>query len=48
MTKYHEVGVWVAYLPAPTDLLIKNPKLIADPVAIGSEPQGSHGVQEAS
>lgn len=36
VTKHHKVGVWVAYLPAPTDLLIKNPKLIADPVAIGS------------
>jgi hypothetical protein len=37
-----------AYLPASTNLLIKNPKLIADPVAIGSQAQCCHGVQKAS
>lgn len=40
-------GPKVTHLPTPRDLLVKNPKLIADPVAIGSQAQCRHGVQKA-
>lgn len=36
-----------AHLPAPADLLVKNPKLIADPVPVGGQAQCRHGVQKA-
>lgn len=35
-------GPKVTHLPTPRDLLVKNPKLIADPVAIGSQAQCCH------
>lgn len=34
-------------LPAVDDFLIEDAELIADAVAVGSQAQGSHGVQEA-
>lgn len=36
------------HLPAPTDFLVEDPKLIADPIAVGGKAQSCHGVQEAS
>ena len=35
-------GPRVTHLPTPRDLLVKNPKLIADPIAIGSQAQCCH------
>lgn len=35
-------GPKVTHLPTPRDLLVKNPKLIADPIAIGSQAQCCH------
>lgn len=40
-------GPKAAHLPAPADLLVKNPKLVADPVAVGRQAQRRHGVQKA-
>lgn len=35
------------HLPAIDNLLVENPKLIADPVAVRRQAQGGHRVKEA-
>ena len=47
MTCYRKSGS-LLYLPAFYDFLVENSKLIADPIAICSQAQGCHRIQEAS
>lgn len=41
-----KTGISCSYLPAISYLLVKDPILISNPVAVRSETQGGHGVQE--